>query len=555
MSTKSILVNFAGYPISPRDFVPDNGMASLAGSLIEHGHETIVLDYSTVDIIRRLFPYHFQEELQHITGALLEDIHRGHSPNPELLQKFYRLDEAIDQFQQERVVDIAKEVLEYVKLLDADFVGFKLFVGDAFDGSIAIARYLKEHCPSVRLFAGGPHIDWFRERIFQHTDVFDALAYGEGEETICALAEYVEGKRRLEDISNLLFQTGSGISVTPMQRIINIDMLPRPVYDETIYPAMRGNQKIKIILIDESRGCPNACNFCCHPAKSGNKWRLRSPEQVVDTIEYLQRRYSFSAFRFSGSNPPPQQKKAIAAEILRRGLQVRYTTFSHVRESWKEDFALLHDSGCYAIFFGLESGSPAILKKSMNKRTSIEQVRAAVRYCKESGIKVVGSIIYPAPFETEETKEETLSLLRELRLDSTDICFPTPVLGTQWGDNPQQYGFDIGDTERFWQDVMTYRLKTYYPQILWKPYPSYRLNGKSFSDTAKESTWMSHALEKHGLATQMTDEVLLMAHLAQMDSQEFRDKSNTFLAQGNYAAMEGMAAAINTRITQTHATI
>ena len=51
-----LLVSYAGYPCTPSSLIPDNGLASLAGALIESGHEVRVLDFSTVNTLRRLFP-------------------------------------------------------------------------------------------------------------------------------------------------------------------------------------------------------------------------------------------------------------------------------------------------------------------------------------------------------------------------------------------------------------------------------------------------------------------------------------------------------------------
>ena len=72
---------------------------------------------------------------------------------------------------------------------------------------------------------------------------------------------------------------------SPSKRIDDLNKLPSPVYDDNIYWAMKDNQKMRIAIIDESRGCPFVCDFCSHPTKSGKKWRIRKPERVVDIME------------------------------------------------------------------------------------------------------------------------------------------------------------------------------------------------------------------------------------------------------------------------------
>jgi radical SAM superfamily enzyme YgiQ (UPF0313 family) len=72
-----------------------------------------------------------------------------------------------------------------------DFVGLKLWNGDGFVASQIIAECIKKNFPDMPIFAGGPHVDIFLENIYKITDAFDCLVYGEGEETIVMLAEYV----------------------------------------------------------------------------------------------------------------------------------------------------------------------------------------------------------------------------------------------------------------------------------------------------------------------------------------------------------------------------
>ena len=54
--SRVLLISFAGYPYSPSSLMPDNGLASLAGCLIDAGHHVRILSYSTVSAVEPLFP-------------------------------------------------------------------------------------------------------------------------------------------------------------------------------------------------------------------------------------------------------------------------------------------------------------------------------------------------------------------------------------------------------------------------------------------------------------------------------------------------------------------
>jgi len=546
--TRSLLINYSGYPAVMRGLALDNGLANLAGSLIESGHQTKILDYATVDTVRRLFPHEYSDELISLTGRIMSFLEQGSSPQRDDLKAFSDLDTRINQLQKVKVNQISEEVSEYAKTYEADFVGFKLWSGDGFEGSIAIAKKLKQDNPKLHIFAGGPHVDSFMENIFDFCDVFDVLVYGEGEETITMLADYVSGERELEDIPNLIYKDNGRIVTTVIRRVENLDSLAPPVYDEDVYLAMRGNQKIKTVFIDESRGCPNHCSYCIHPIKSGNRWRGRTAERVVEQMEEMKRKYGFTTFRFAGSNPPPLLKKGIADQILRRGLKIVYSAFGHIIDGLTVDFQLLRRSGCYSLFFGIESGSQRILDESMNKRIRVDQIEKTIKASKDAGLYVVGSVIIPAPYETEETRKESFDLLLRLRPDSVVVWFPALMLGTDWEKNTQKYGFDIRNWKSYLKEAMLYKIKSFYPPALWESSSEYRLNGKSFKEITKETESFIRLLEKNGILTQATSETALMARYAKMSTRDFRDKTRKYLSHGDYESIGELVSEINEEI-------
>ena len=548
--TRSLLINYSGYPVVMRSLALDNGLANLAGSLIQKGHHTKILDYATVDTIRRLFPHEYSDELSCLTRKIICSLELGFLPQRDDLNGFRELDTKISELQKKKVRQIAREISEYAKAHKVDFVGLKLWSGDGFEGSIAIAEKLKQDNPRLPVFAGGPHVDSFRENIFDVCDVFDTLVYGEGEETITMLADYVSGKRRLQDIPNLIYKNNGKIISTPIRRVNNLDSLSSPVYDEDVYLAMKGNQKIKMVFIDESRGCPNHCSYCIHPIKSGNRWRQRTPQAVVEQMEEMNRKYGFTTFRFAGSNPPPFLKRRIANEILNRGLKITYSAFGHIRDGLVVDFKLLRKSGCYSLFFGIESGSQRILDESMNKGIKIGQITKTIKACKQAGLYVVGSVIIPAPHETEETKRESFALLLRMRPHSVVVWFPALMLGTDWEKNSQKYGFDIRERKSYLKEAMLYKIKSFYPPSLWESSSEYSLNGKSFKEITKETGKFIRLLEKNRILTQVTSETALIARYAKMSSRDFRDKARKYLSSGNYENIRELVSKVNQQILE-----
>jgi len=548
ISTKSVLVSFAGYPITPSSLLPDNGLANLAGSLIENGHETVILDYGTVDTIQKLkIPDDCIKQAYDFGGKIIHSMGKEKTPEKSDIEHLNMLKKEIRQIEADKIKNMAYDIVEEIKSYNPDFVGLKLWNGDGFKGSLMIAEQLKKRS-KIPIFAGGAHVDWFKERIFQATKSIDALVYSEGEETIVSLANYVSGESELETIPNLIYLKGKKAVTTPMKRIENLDKLAFPVYDEEVYPSMHDNQKIKILVVDESRGCPYSCAFCTHSIKSGKEWRQKSASKIVDDLEMMIRRYNTNVFVFAGSTTPPTLLKQMATKMLDKKLNVDYAIFGNIKSSKPEDYELLKKSGCYSIFFGLESGNRTILKNSMNKDVSVEKIKSVLTESKKSGIYTIASVIFPAPHETDNTKKDTLELLFEIKPDSVPVQFPGLIPGSEWTEYPDRYNFKF-DKEEYLNTLMDYKIRLLFPPIFWDPLP-YDCDGKDFFTLLKESTDFLQKLESNGIITAIPQDLALIIKHLGVSSREFQERYKPYFFQGDYEKILRMVETVNFSISK-----
>lgn len=530
MKSRSLLISYSGYPTSPHAFMPDNGLAVLAGSLLAEGHQTTVLDYSTLDIMR-LVPREYGERIL----SLKED--KGAKSGGELRE----IAASLERIQERDIKETALEIAGAVKDQNIDFIAFKLWTGTAFANSVRLAEEIKKLDPSVRIFAGGPHVDYFRGRVYKVTGAFDALAYGEGEETIVELAEHALGKRAIESVHNLVLKRGPEIFETPEKRLVDLNR-SFPVYDPEVYPALKGDGKLKLFLSEFSRGCPFHCNFCGHSNKSGSLWRSKSAERVTEEFRSVIRDHGTRIFRNGDSNTPGQLIKDVAERILLEGLDVEYALISHVNNLDPERFDLLKDSGCFSIFFGIESGNQEVLDRYINKGLKLERVKKTIDRCKENGLFVVTSFISPSPGDTEESRKDTFEFITRSRIDTVNVCTPVITPRSVWGDNPAKFGIELG--ENYFDELMFFTPALFYPPTMWKPL-NYRINGKDFFRIAEESDGFAASLEKEGVLTQVMDDVALMAKHCGMSFRDFRDNVRRYLTAGDRESMSGIIKKIN----------
>jgi radical SAM superfamily enzyme YgiQ (UPF0313 family) len=76
----------------------------------------------------------------------------------------------------------------------------------------------------------------------------------------------------------------------------------------------------------------------------------------------------------------------------------------------------MKEAGCKTIWFGVESGSPRILKK-INKGIALEQTIQAFKLCREEGIQIACSFILGIPGETANDMEATFKFAKKLDPD------------------------------------------------------------------------------------------------------------------------------------------
>lgn len=530
MKTKSLLISYSGYPTSPHAFMPDNGLAVLAGSLLANGHETTILDYSTIDIMDLLPPEYGEKLLR-----LKQDTQVDHS------KELREISNALSLIQEKDIARKAREITGRIVQCDIDFLAFKLWTGKGFENAIKLASEIKKINHRVPIFAGGSHVDYFRERIYTVTDIFDALVYGEGEETIVDLADYVLGKKQLALIPNLIFKKSSTVIQTPEKRLENLD-ISFPIYDTDTYPALKGDKKIKLFISEFSRGCPFRCNFCGHSNKSGSVWRCKSAERIKNEFRYVINTHGTRIFRNGDSNTPGPLLKNVAEKLMLDGLDIEYALISHVNNLNPDDFALLKRSGCFSIFFGIESGNQHIIDNYINKGLKLERVKKIIKECKKNDLFVVTSFVYPCPGDTENSKKDTFNFIRETKPDTVNVCTPVVTPRSTWGDNPGKYNIEL--SENYFDELMFFTPALFFPPTMWKPL-NYKINGNDFFEIANESDCFAASLEKENVLTQVMDDVALMAKHCCMDSREFRDKVRHYLSIGDQQNMSALIEQIN----------
>jgi hypothetical protein len=135
-------------------------------------------------------------------------------------------------------------------------------------------------------------------------------------------------------------------------------------------------------------------------------------KRSVDQLEGLSSRYQTPYFQFTDESCSPELLSELASEIIRRKLQLRFLCYARFDKGFTETVCKhLYEAGLRKLMFGLESGSPGMLKK-MNKSITVRQVEKIMRNCFQAGIHFRLFAIVGFPGETVEEASETFDFFK-----------------------------------------------------------------------------------------------------------------------------------------------
>ena len=282
---------------------------------------------------------------------------------------------------------------------------------------------------STNMFLGGLNILECVQEIFDEFLHVDSLILGEPEVTLLDLVNCVLKNKTLEKCNGIAYRIHNGFICTESRELIkDLDKIPfaKRTYLERF--------KSKTARILTSRGCAGQCTFCAESRvynyNNGQpKWRGRSPKNIVDEMEYLNKQYgvtNYSILDNSIEDPISNNFKRlndICDEIIKRKLDIFYTVHMRAENVNKFDTVLLKklkESGLLRVCIGIESGYEQTLTL-FNKIASVNENIAAIRKLHDNGINFyVGFIMYH-PYTTKKELIENYNFIKQLGIGYLNI--------------------------------------------------------------------------------------------------------------------------------------
>ena len=316
-----------------------------------------------------------------------------------------------------------EEVKQEVKRFSPEMLG--ITCGSVTYGRcIATAKAVKEVLPSCKVVVGGWHPSYLPESMLQHPEI-DYAVMGEGERAIVELANSVtkgESESALAKIPGIAYRNGLKIAKNAPKLISDLDEIPFPArHLLPMHLYSREMEYLSVKPVDTMnviRGCPYNCAFCETKKIWGSKCRAFSPSRVVDELNHLASKFGTKGIYFVGDNFTINKKRTIelCKEIRKAKLDLQWVCDTRVDLISRELVKEMKAAGCRTIWFGVESGSPRVLKK-INKQVTLQQAIDAFKLCDKEDVRTASSFMLGLPGETVKDMETTFKFARKLDPD------------------------------------------------------------------------------------------------------------------------------------------
>lgn len=340
-----------------------------------------------------------------------------------------------------------------------------------------IAHICKRVYPDVPIVLGGGIASSMPEFMLARLPI-DIAVQEEGEVTFSEVLHRLEMRASLEGVKGAAYRhamsagewdvRNNGLRTSVVSRKLGLDTLPWPLRsawpEDELYkhypvgylnrhtkwldgsPAQDGQYSVSMIA---SRGCPYAGHACdyCYAAYLGKQYRLRSPKEVVDEMEYLKQRFGVVYIHFLDDllmtdyrwalewfEELRQRRQRTGFEVMWGGTCRSNIIADEVVRAKKEGRPNIleqgYEVGWRQAAYGLESASPTIIKSIDKSGQTVQKMEIAVLETKRVLGYTDSGFMIASPGETRQTVQETVDFCKKVGLKPEVFFFTTAYPAT-----------------------------------------------------------------------------------------------------------------------------
>ncbi|GAA5262990.1 B12-binding domain-containing radical SAM protein [Methanocalculus sp. MC3] len=344
------------------------------------------------------------------------------------------------------------DILKFIEVNNIDVILLSAYLGNY------QYRFLKKFVNEIssdevncKIIIGGPLASTVPKTLLENISSKDEeviLVIGEGEKTIIDLLNNIDSKGDLSNVNGIGFiKNKKYIQTRPQERIMRLDEHPYPAYDlfnisKYVSYVKETNRCWELCT---SRGCYGRCVYC--KRVFGNSISMKSPEYIVKEMEDFFIRYGIKRFNFVDDNFLNSTKQINDFYNSLKNSEYDFVwRFQGRADRFTPALAnKLVEVGLYDVSFGIESGSPTILKE-MNKKIDIEIAKKNLLNLPKN-LDTHASFIIGMPSESHKTIEQTVKFIEDTRIKNINAGILTVFPGTPLYEKVRKLGIIMDEDD------------------------------------------------------------------------------------------------------------
>jgi hypothetical protein len=300
-------------------------------------------------------------------------------------------------------------VREYLNLILAekpDAFGISMIFSEQLPIGAFLGKLVRQTTGLPVVFGGSCFADTAEHFLKWYPESADVIIAGEGEE---ALKLFLEDFKNLERVPGAVFFKDGQVQKTAKSFPKDIDFYGVPDFSDVDPDRYFSPEPVIPLLL--SRGCYwRRCTFCVHYRSAGLTYRMHTMDFTIDMLKSFVAK-GIRNFAFIDEMISPKHFTWLAEGIKEANLNISYYALTKpTREFTPAILAMLRESGCKYLLWGLESGCQRVLDL-IDKGTKVPDISQLMKDAHAAGIANHVFMIAGFPTETEEEYAETLKFL------------------------------------------------------------------------------------------------------------------------------------------------
>jgi ribosomal peptide maturation radical SAM protein 1 len=306
-----------------------------------------------------------------------------------------------------RFIDFCVDSVDWNRF---SLVGFSL-VFQQLLASIALARALKQRHPSLPIIFGGAALeDDIAEEVIRGCPQVDHIFCGDAEISLPAILHAILEDKPVSGMQGLMSREADRIVFGGRAaNLRDLNQTPVPEFDEYFY-ARNESQYARyspdsdvLLPIETARGCwwgaKHHCTFC-GLNRAGMEFRAKEPQQVIDMLDVLSRRYGRLDFNAIDNIMAPEYTEQLFGRLAeaKSDIRLHYEIRPHFK---REQLARMRNGGLISVQPGIESFSTHVLKLMKKHSTGMRNLEL-MKWCTYYGINNLYNILVGFAGETAE---------------------------------------------------------------------------------------------------------------------------------------------------------